>query len=95
MGVWVEQVVPRIANRALDNERVRAIRARTCAGLRGEVLEIGFGSGLNVPLPGHGAERRRRRALRCGLAAGATAARGRSGACAALRPGRAVPALLG
>ena len=49
MGFWGEQVVPRIANRALDNEHVREIRQRLCAGLTGEVLEIGFGSGLNVP----------------------------------------------
>lgn len=49
MGVWVQQVVPRIANRLLDSEPVRAVRQRVCAGLTGEVLEIGFGSGLNVP----------------------------------------------
>ena len=49
MGVWVEQVVPRITNKALDTEVVRAVRERVCAGLAGEVLEIGFGSGLNVP----------------------------------------------
>ena len=49
MGVWVEQVVPRITNKTLDTELVREIRARVCAGLAGEVLEVGFGSGLNVP----------------------------------------------
>ena len=50
MGVWTQQVVPRMANRVLDNERVRELRRRACAGLTGEVVEIGFGSGLNVPL---------------------------------------------
>lgn len=49
MGVWGKQVVPRIANKTLDTEVVRGIRERVCAGLSGEVLEIGFGSGLNVP----------------------------------------------
>ena len=49
MGLWTERVVPRIANRFLDNAHVRAVRERVCAGLSGEVLEIGFGSGLNVP----------------------------------------------
>src|SRR5512140_1029189 len=27
----------------------RKYRARACAGLRGDVLELGFGSGLNLP----------------------------------------------
>ena len=49
MGIWGEQVVPRIVNRTLDTDEVRALRVRTCAGLTGEVLELGFGSGLNVP----------------------------------------------
>lgn len=49
MGLWREQVVPRIANKALDNADIAKIRARVCGGLHGDVLEIGFGSGLNVP----------------------------------------------
>ena len=49
MGFWREQVVPRVANKALDNADIAEIRARVCAGLHGDVLEIGFGSGLNVP----------------------------------------------
>lgn len=49
MGLWTDRVVPRIANRFLDTAQVRAVRERVCAGLSGEVLEIGFGSGLNVP----------------------------------------------
>ena len=49
MGPWTKHVVPRIANKTLDTEEVRGIRARVCGGLAGEVLEIGFGSGLNVP----------------------------------------------
>ena len=49
MGLWREQVVPRIGNRALDAPELRPLRVRVCAGLVGEVVEIGFGSGLNVP----------------------------------------------
>lgn len=49
MGLWTDHVVPRIANKALGTAEVRAMRERTCAGLAGEVVEIGFGSGLNVP----------------------------------------------
>lgn len=48
MGVWVEQVVPRFSRKALGTERHHEIRARVCAGLTGEVVEVGFGSGLNM-----------------------------------------------
>lgn len=41
--------MPRLTDRALDNPRFRHLREEVCAGLRGEVVEIGFGSGLNVP----------------------------------------------
>lgn len=49
MGLWTDHVVPRIANKALGTKQVQEIRARVCAGLTGDVVEIGFGSGLNVP----------------------------------------------
>lgn len=49
MGVWVDQVLPRVVNKTLDTALVREVRGRVCAGLTGEVVEIGFGSGLNVP----------------------------------------------
>ena len=48
MGLWTTHVVPRIANKTLATKEVMEIRARVCAGLSGEVVEIGFGSGLNV-----------------------------------------------
>jgi SAM-dependent methyltransferase len=46
--VWTEQVVPRLADRALRGHEIGELRARVCEGLRGRVLEIGFGGGLNV-----------------------------------------------
>ena len=49
MGWWARQVVPRVNDRSLDTAEVRTWRARVCAGLSGDVVEIGFGSGLNVP----------------------------------------------
>lgn len=48
MGLWTTHVVPRIANKALGTKEVSEIRARVCEGLAGEVVEIGFGSGLNI-----------------------------------------------
>jgi ubiquinone/menaquinone biosynthesis C-methylase UbiE len=49
MGFYGEQIVPRLTNVLLSNRELGKIRARVAAGLSGEVLEIGFGSGLNVP----------------------------------------------
>ncbi|MER8184815.1 methyltransferase domain-containing protein [Kitasatospora sp. NPDC094015] len=49
MGIYTEQVVPRLVNVACGTKESAPLRRRVCAGLRGEVLEIGFGSGLNVP----------------------------------------------
>jgi ubiquinone/menaquinone biosynthesis C-methylase UbiE len=49
MGWWLEQVVPRVAHACLDVAEVRKLRPPVCEGLAGDVAEIGFGSGLNVP----------------------------------------------
>lgn len=49
MGVYREHVFPRILNKLMDTEDNRARRARVCAPLAGEVVEIGFGTGLNLP----------------------------------------------
>lgn len=50
MGIWSTQVTPRLVAAGGEAETVRALRARTCRGLRGEVVELGFGSGHNVGL---------------------------------------------
>lgn len=47
MGWWTDRVLPRVTDRALGAPAVHELRARACAGLGGEVVEIGFGSGLN------------------------------------------------
>jgi|SRR5215469_14968800 len=49
MGWYERQVLPRIIDVVLRGDDFARIRARVTAGLSGEVLEIGFGSGLNVP----------------------------------------------
>jgi SAM-dependent methyltransferase len=49
MGCYGEQVLPRIINVACGMKSVEPLRQRVCEGLAGGVVEIGFGSGLNVP----------------------------------------------
>jgi ubiquinone/menaquinone biosynthesis C-methylase UbiE len=49
MGIYREQVLPRIINVACGMKSAVPHRQRVCEGLHGQVVEIGFGSGLNVP----------------------------------------------
>lgn len=49
MGRYEEQVLPRIIDLAMSGGSLGRLRARAAAGLEGEVLEVGFGSGRNVP----------------------------------------------
>jgi len=49
VGVYGDHILPRIIDVACNMKVAREQRSRVCAGLRGEVVEIGFGSGLNVP----------------------------------------------
>ena len=48
MGFYGRQIVPRITNVACGVKSLRPLRERVCAGLTGEVVEVGFGSGHNV-----------------------------------------------
>ena len=47
--MYADQILPRAINLALRGAEFEGLRARVAAGLDGEVLEIGFGSGLNIP----------------------------------------------
>ena len=49
MGLYEKQVLPRILNVACGTKTVEPLRRRVCEGLAGNVVEIGFGSGLNLP----------------------------------------------
>ena len=49
MGIYAEQVLPRIIDVACGLKPLRPLRGRVCEGLHGQVVEVGFGSGLNIP----------------------------------------------
>ncbi|MGY4102171.1 class I SAM-dependent methyltransferase [Nocardia sp. R16R-3T] len=49
MGIYNDQFVPRLVNLVCGATINNPRRQRACAGLRGRVVEIGFGSGLNIP----------------------------------------------
>jgi ubiquinone/menaquinone biosynthesis C-methylase UbiE len=49
VGVYEDRVVPRLLNVLCGVKPLRQLRRRVCSGLTGDVVEIGFGSGLNVP----------------------------------------------
>ncbi|MFD9725723.1 class I SAM-dependent methyltransferase [Streptomyces sp. NPDC059072] len=49
MGFYGERILPRIIDLACGVKQARPLRRRVCEGLSGEVVEIGFGSGHNVP----------------------------------------------
>ena len=48
MGFYDDQVVPRLTDLIMRRRELTAIRARVAAALDGDILEVGFGSGLNV-----------------------------------------------
>jgi ubiquinone/menaquinone biosynthesis C-methylase UbiE len=50
MGFYEKQILPRAIDKMLGHQAMQKVRRRSMEGLRGEVLEIGFGSGPNVPL---------------------------------------------
>jgi ubiquinone/menaquinone biosynthesis C-methylase UbiE len=49
MGIYSERILPRVIDMGCNMKSNRPLRRRVCDGLSGEVVEIGFGSGLNVP----------------------------------------------
>lgn len=49
MGLYRRHLQPRLLAAALGDAATGEIRQRVCAGLSGQVLELGYGSGLNQP----------------------------------------------
>jgi ubiquinone/menaquinone biosynthesis C-methylase UbiE len=50
MGIYADQVLPRLIDKLCGAKDMVVLRERAVEGLHGEVLEIGFGSGLNIPV---------------------------------------------
>jgi ubiquinone/menaquinone biosynthesis C-methylase UbiE len=49
VGFYDDRVLPHVINVVMNTKQTRTIRERVCSGLKGEVLEIGFGTGHNLP----------------------------------------------
>ena len=49
MGIYRDYILPWVTDWTLNNPEFRRLRRRIAEGLEGMVLEIGFGSGLNLP----------------------------------------------
>jgi ubiquinone/menaquinone biosynthesis C-methylase UbiE len=53
MSIWNDALLPRLIAVACNTKQAKEARARVCASLEGDVIEVGFGSGSNVPfMPG-------------------------------------------
>jgi ubiquinone/menaquinone biosynthesis C-methylase UbiE len=48
VGIYRERILPHLVDRACGTAELREWRGQVAAGLSGTVVEIGFGSGLNV-----------------------------------------------
>jgi ubiquinone/menaquinone biosynthesis C-methylase UbiE len=49
MGWWTDSALPRVMARSMDTPLVDRERRAACEGLIGRVVEVGFGSGSNLP----------------------------------------------
>jgi ubiquinone/menaquinone biosynthesis C-methylase UbiE len=49
MAFYTDRILPRFVHLTLGSRRFRQLREETVRGLSGTVLEVGFGSGLNLP----------------------------------------------
>jgi ubiquinone/menaquinone biosynthesis C-methylase UbiE len=49
MGLYDGRVLPRILNKTCGSATLEPLRRRVCQGLAGDVIDLGFGSGHNIP----------------------------------------------
>lgn len=49
MGLWARVVQPRLLDATLGASQTGEVRQRVCGGLAGDVVEVGFGTGHNLP----------------------------------------------
>lgn len=49
MGIYGDQILPRLQDKVMKRKGTGEVRSRVCSGLSGDVVEVGFGTGLNVP----------------------------------------------
>lgn len=57
MGWYNDRIVPRALDLLLGNEKMGPLRSRAMEGMSGTVVELGFGSGTNVPYYPEGVEK--------------------------------------
>jgi ubiquinone/menaquinone biosynthesis C-methylase UbiE len=48
MGIYSRLIFPRLCDWSMRNPRIERLRSETLAQVEGEILEIGFGTGLNL-----------------------------------------------
>jgi hypothetical protein len=93
-GLYAEHVVPAVGDLACGTKTAEPLRQRVCHGLIGNIVEVGFGSGLNVPFyPSTVTAVAAVEPVRLRLEAGGQTAAGNAYPCATVGAGRTDPAL--